>query len=187
MKQSNSYQNQKIRGLKRKYEYILSQGGKCEFCGYNKNIAALEFHHKNPNEKEFQIDLRRFSNCNIQKLEKELNKCMILCANCHREIHNLELTIEQVEKTTQESNVISFNNKFGRVCFICEKRFPKIKGKKYCSKECRIKAQGKDKYPSKEELEIKYKEIGSWQKVANHYKLTRRIIQRIRLKDIRKS
>ena len=50
---TNCYENQKIRGLKRKYEAIMSRGGRCELCGYNKNLAALEFHHKNPSEKEF--------------------------------------------------------------------------------------------------------------------------------------
>ena len=161
MKQSNNYQNQKVRGLKRKYEYILSHGGKCEICGYNKNIAALEFHHKNPDEKEFQIDARKFANCDIRKLEKELDKCMILCANCHREVHNPELTIHQVQQMIQESTVTSFNNKSGDICPICGTRFPKSTGKKYCSKECRMKAKGKDKYPSKEDLKIKYNELNS--------------------------
>ena len=41
---NNNYQNQKIRGLKRKYEYILNHGGKCEICGYNKNIATYSGH-----------------------------------------------------------------------------------------------------------------------------------------------
>ena len=49
----NNYENQKLRGLKRKYEAILAKGGKCEKCGYDVNIAALEFHHLNPEEKEF--------------------------------------------------------------------------------------------------------------------------------------
>ena len=180
MKQSNNYQNQKVRGLKRKCEYILSHGGKCEICGYNKNIAALEFHHKNPDEKEFQIDARKFANCDIHKLEKELDKCMILCANCHREIHNPELTICQVQQMVQESTVTSFNNKSGDICPICGTRFPKSTGKKYCSKECRMKAKGEDKYPSKEDLKIKYNELNSWQKVADYYGLTRKIIQGIR-------
>ena len=50
---TNNYENQKLRGLKRKYEAVLARGGKCEICGYNKNLSALEFHHKDPSEKEF--------------------------------------------------------------------------------------------------------------------------------------
>lgn len=179
---NNNYQNQKIRGLKRKCEYILAHGGKCEICGYNKNIAAIEFHHLNPQEKEFQIDIRKFANCELSKLEKELNKCMIVCSNCHRELHNENLTFSEVQKLTKTSNKNSFNNKFGTECPICGKRFPKINGKKFCSENCKLKAQGKDKYPSKIEVETTYSELKSWQKVADYYGLTRKIIQGIRKK-----
>lgn len=57
---NNNYGNQKLRGLKRKYEAILKKGGKCENCGYNENISALDFHHINPEDKEFQLDMRHF-------------------------------------------------------------------------------------------------------------------------------
>lgn len=61
-------------------------GGKCIKCGYNKDITALEFHHRNPEEKSFAI-----SSCSTSKkweiVQKELDKCDLLCANCHREIH----------------------------------------------------------------------------------------------------
>ena len=89
----NEYRKQKERALKRKLELIELKGGKCEKCGYDKNIAALEFHHLNPSEKSFQIDSRHLSNTHIDKLKIEVNKCILLCANCHREIHN-----EQFEK-----------------------------------------------------------------------------------------
>ena len=46
----------------------MKRGGKCEHCGYNANLSALEFHHKNPEEKEFQIDIRAFSNHSLEKL-----------------------------------------------------------------------------------------------------------------------
>lgn len=64
----NNYTNQKLRGLKRKYEAVLAKGGKCERCGYDKNLSALEFHHRNPEEKEFQIDERHFSNRSLEIL-----------------------------------------------------------------------------------------------------------------------
>ena len=85
----NNYENQKLRGLKRKYEAVLARGGKCERCGYDKNIAALDFHHINPDEKEFQIDMRHFSNHSLEKLQAELDKCILLCANCHRIEHHV--------------------------------------------------------------------------------------------------
>lgn len=87
----NSYEAQKKRGLERKIYFINQLGGCCSKCGYKHNIAALEFHHVNPEEKEFQIDMRKLSNTSMDKLQKEINKCILLCANCHREEHNNEL------------------------------------------------------------------------------------------------
>ena len=63
------------------------KGGKCESCGYNKYIGALEFHHKDFSQKDFQISRHRLQTFN-DDVEKELNKCLLLCANCHREIHS---------------------------------------------------------------------------------------------------
>jgi predicted RNA-binding Zn-ribbon protein involved in translation (DUF1610 family) len=62
------------------------KGGKCEKCGYNKCIEALDFHHKNPNEKDFGISANGHTK-SLDKLKKEVDKCQLVCANCHREIH----------------------------------------------------------------------------------------------------
>jgi len=64
------------------------KGGKCENCGYNKCRAALEFHHLDVNKKEFSIGQSRLKRVTQQTLD-ELDKCQLLCANCHREAHNL--------------------------------------------------------------------------------------------------
>lgn len=87
----NSYKCQKKRGVERKIYFINKMGGCCSKCGYKDNIAALDFHHINPEEKGFQVDMRRLSNTSMDKLQEELNKCVVLCARCHREIHNPEL------------------------------------------------------------------------------------------------
>ena len=63
-------------------------GGRCELCGYSKYIGALEFHHLNPDEKEFNIS-HDGKTRSWEKIKVELDKCMLLCANCHREIHNI--------------------------------------------------------------------------------------------------
>ena len=64
---------------------VAYKGGRCELCGYNKCMAALDFHHKNPAEKEFSIS---GMHClSWSKLKSELDKCILVCANCHREIH----------------------------------------------------------------------------------------------------
>ena len=60
-------------------------GGKCEICRYDKCIAAMDFHHRNPEEKD--ISIKDIINCSWKKIEEELKKCILLCANCHRETH----------------------------------------------------------------------------------------------------
>lgn len=62
-------------------------GGECSKCGYNKCIAALEFHHVNPKEKDIDYAYYKWNFNN--KLKAELDKCVLLCANCHREEHHL--------------------------------------------------------------------------------------------------
>lgn len=62
------------------------KGGCCERCGYSKYVGALEFHHTDPNQKDFNP-----SNGGVTRsyefMKKEVDKCMLVCANCHREIH----------------------------------------------------------------------------------------------------
>lgn len=64
-------------------EALAYKGGKCEHCGYDKYRGALEFHHRDPMQKD-PAGLRKY---NRTKLFAELDKCVLLCANCHREEH----------------------------------------------------------------------------------------------------
>ena len=73
------------RWVKRKLEAVQSKGGKCQCCGYDKYHGALEFHHLDPKEKDF--DWRKTRQMSKTKLQDELDKCVLLCANCHREVH----------------------------------------------------------------------------------------------------
>lgn len=61
------------------------KGGKCIKCGYNKYYGALEFHHVEKKDKEFNF--KKFRSLKKEKLLKELNKCILLCSNCHKEEH----------------------------------------------------------------------------------------------------
>lgn len=67
-----------------KEQLIEYKGGKCFSCGYNKCTAALEFHHLAPEEKDFGI---RHKIQSVEKIKKEVDKCALLCSNCHREVH----------------------------------------------------------------------------------------------------
>ena len=64
---------------------IEYKGGKCEKCGYKKCNNALDFHHLDPKEKDFNIGNGHTRSWD--RLKKELDKCILVCANCHREIH----------------------------------------------------------------------------------------------------
>lgn len=74
--------------LKRfKVECITYKGGKCSICGYNKCIAALDFHHMDKDSKIFNISCMKFGYCVTDDVKKELDKCVLVCRNCHSEIH----------------------------------------------------------------------------------------------------
>ncbi len=68
-----------------KKKLVEEFGGKCSICGYSKYLGALEFHHKDPKEKEFTIASRNTRA--YDKLKKEADKCLLVCSNCHKEIH----------------------------------------------------------------------------------------------------
>lgn len=85
---NQNYIKQQERAKKRKIKIINERGGCCKICGYNKNYSALVFHHIESNKKDFNIDSRKFSNTSWEKLLIELEKCELVCHNCHNEIHN---------------------------------------------------------------------------------------------------
>ena len=145
-----------IKNQKRKLKAVEYKGGKCKICGYDKNISALEFHHLNPNEKDFTISGTK---CGWNDLQKELDKCIMICANCHRAIHNPHSTPENLNHLIQLHNI-------------------KTELKKEVSKRNR-----KSKYNfSLEELESKRLECANWQEVANFYNISLATLKRHRQK-----
>ncbi len=69
-----------------KLKAVEYKGGKCQKCGYNKCLGAMDFHHLNPIEKEFTISGNAGK---WENIKKELDKCELVCKNCHAEIHYL--------------------------------------------------------------------------------------------------
>ncbi len=67
-------------------ELIKSMGLKCKICGIN-HPAVLDFHHVNPEEKFKDISILKWSGCSDEIFLKEIKKCEVLCANCHRIEH----------------------------------------------------------------------------------------------------
>lgn len=78
------YKRKMNRRKKLKKEMVEILGGKCSICGYNKCVNALEFHHKKDKERAVAKLLKDNSR---EKVLKEVKKCILLCANCHRELH----------------------------------------------------------------------------------------------------
>ena len=82
--ESRKHQKTILRNSMKK-QAIKLLGGKCCICGYNKCIDALEFHHKDPTKKEFKLGSG--NTMSWKEYKKEAQKCMLLCSNCHKEIH----------------------------------------------------------------------------------------------------
>jgi len=77
-----------IRYRKRiKEKMIDCMGKKCQICSYDKCSDALEFHHIDPTKKEYSFGKLRANPRSKEILACELEKCILLCSNCHREIH----------------------------------------------------------------------------------------------------
>lgn len=76
-----------VQRRRRKLKELLVEykGGKCERCGYCKSVWALEFHHHDPSTKRFNLSSQTRS---LVDLKEEVDKCMLVCANCHREVEH---------------------------------------------------------------------------------------------------
>lgn len=86
------------RSQEKKLLAVKSLGGKCVRCGYDKCLAALEFHHQDPNKDVEVSSLRRRT---LDKILEEVRKCTLLCANCHREEHYTDLGPVQGKRRTR--------------------------------------------------------------------------------------
>ncbi|HEV7424330.1 MAG TPA: hypothetical protein VGO21_04030 [Candidatus Paceibacterota bacterium] len=78
--------NTKIRRFRAKAAAIKYLGGKCVKCGWHGNQAAIQFHHADPHKKDFIIG--SVANKSWDSIKKEMQKCILLCANCHMIEHS---------------------------------------------------------------------------------------------------
>ena len=90
-KKKHSY-NSSIKRMIRNREFIkeCKQDKQCEICGYNKYTEILDFHHKDKKEKIEGVSNLMKTLKNLETIKSEIEKCMVLCPNCHRELHLLE-------------------------------------------------------------------------------------------------
>lgn len=75
------------RGEERKQKLIDLKGGSCKECGYKRCSRSLSFHHRDPSQKSFALDTRAIRGLKWETLLQEVEKCDLLCLNCHMEFH----------------------------------------------------------------------------------------------------
>ena len=86
IKDRNTYTEQKARGYFNKWKALQYKGGKRQTCGEDRP-ATLCFHHRDPSQKELKLDGRSFANRKWELIKEEVDKCDLLCHNCHNVLH----------------------------------------------------------------------------------------------------
>ena len=81
MREAVKKRRRKLREMAREYK-----GNKCAICGYNKCARALSFHHIDPKKKSFGVAAKGLTR-SWESVKKEIDKCILICANCHMEVH----------------------------------------------------------------------------------------------------
>jgi transcription elongation factor Elf1 len=128
---------------RKKMTVVEKFGGKCCICGYDKCINALEFHHldKKLKEEKPSYIIMRWS---WEKVKKELEKCILVCSNCHKELHFSEIDITPGK---------FFKPWIDKICEYCHKDYEtKDVEQKYCSPTCWSLSNRKVERPTKEIL-----------------------------------
>jgi hypothetical protein len=90
-----SYQSVKKRRQNIKAKAVEYLGGSCARCGYNRCLRSLDFHHTDPSQKDFTISNN--SGKSWSDIKIELNKCILVCSNCHGEIHDEMVGDKRIE------------------------------------------------------------------------------------------
>jgi hypothetical protein len=124
-----------------KKELVEYKGGSCERCGYNNCVAALEFHHTDPTQKDFTLAHLKLTSFN-DKMKQELDKCIMLCSNCHREEHWSEKKFVNLTHLYKKPKVI-------KRCIDCE---CVVDYKADRCVPCQSKAREKINWPDTKEL-----------------------------------
>lgn len=147
-------------------------GGKCNKCQYDLCTEALDFHHKDPSQKEFGIGKIMAHPTKWATIVAEVKKCVLLCNRCHRELHSNLWKLEEIEMSIfvdyrsqhdedwqfspkkaagrQKNILCKKQEKPKSLCPICSKEMKN--GNKTCGLECAGKKSWKAEWPSDEEL-----------------------------------
>jgi endogenous inhibitor of DNA gyrase (YacG/DUF329 family) len=157
-----------------KEKAISYKGGKCNNCGYNKNISSLCFHHLIPEQKSFGITAENLTKT-WSKIEQELNKCALLCLNCHGEEHNKEHQQQKIDKEKSVRALVPKQERDKRstlkACATCSKQISVYPSRdtanNFCSRKCRDLKMNNEGWISDEELLSLAEKIGAKQVAKN--------------------
>jgi hypothetical protein len=119
-----------------KIRMVDAMGGKCQCCGYDRCNNSLAFHHLDPAQKENGFGDIRSNPSNWINIVEELRKCILVCHNCHSEIHAGIRGIPDVYNTFNEEFLdykASFEAEYDN-CSICNNK--KTLTRKFCSAKC---------------------------------------------------
>lgn len=117
---NSSSESVALRRRRLKEKLIEYKGGECEICGYKKCYRALEFHHIDPSQKEFK---KSSTNKAFETLKKEVDKCILVCSNCHMEIHE-QIEVENRRKydSIKDYNIKRYFSKNDKTQKRCKQR-----------------------------------------------------------------
>lgn len=166
-----------------KQRAVEMKGGECMKCGWSDDIAALTFHHRDPNVKEFTVSSYKTTNWDIYW--KEIEKCDLLCSNCHLIFHSDHSDpqfLKDVKNYKGRELIVGERiwkngykdvKNFKKNCEYCQSPFEsRISLKKFCGPMCSQKAHRKCVRPSKEELTEQFNGGMNFTKLGEKYGVT---------------
>lgn len=163
---SNKSERVKECQKRKKHLAVERMGGKCCICGYNKCLSALEFHHLDKDDKKEEpsyIILRwKLDDC-----IEELSKCILVCSNCHREIHDEKSGIDLKEIEVHKKPFME------KICEKCKTPFKtKNYEARYCNSECSYMSNRKVDRPSKSQLKKLLDSKLPWVKIGKMFNVS---------------
>jgi len=139
---SDSSERVKLWRSRTRERMLEAMGNKCACCGYDKCLRILEFHHINPKTKSFSLGSARGNISSWKNLVNELKKCILVCQNCHGEIHaEFRKIPDDVRKFNMEFENYTLKEKEKSYCPVCKQEKPIWQ--KTCSRVCGGKLRGK--------------------------------------------
>ena len=154
-------------------------GNKCQCCGYDRLNSALELHHLDSQEKEFTVA----SNANIgwETARKEIQKCILVCANCHREIHAGLIENDALKSSFNEEKAMKIDELINSIkqkeIFYCKNCGAEIhKGSQMCVK-CFAEQRRRIERPNRSELKNLIRTT-SFSQIAKSYNVSDNAIRK---------